>query len=66
MIKGDRVRLNDRYRATFKVKNPDRLGTVVGLGRNLGKDPQVVWVWWDGTKESSRGALHESFLEVVA
>lgn len=57
---GDRVRPNDQYRESFpKSKEPGRLGTVMDVSDH------VMLVHWDGTKETSRDALHENFLEVV-
>lgn len=45
--KGDRVRPSRSAVARKRVKDPDRLGTVVGVG---GKHPEVVWIVRDGNK----------------
>ena len=61
-IKGDRVKYSAIYLARHKVRDPDRLGTVVGFGVN---DAGSVRVVPDGRKPSSVDTLDAEYIELA-
>lgn len=54
--KGDRVKYSEKAKQVFRLRNPNRLGTVISNSYN-----KKVSVIWDKTK--TRRSYDESFIE---